>query len=97
MAAERWGCSERHVRNLINNGDLAAFKVGSKLVRIRSQAIEAFECQNGVSPDSAESIVSHGTMAPLDADTGSEQQAMMRRPAAPRLSTPNSRALVARR
>lgn len=32
--AKRWHCSERHIRNMIKNGNLGAFWLGGKLVRI---------------------------------------------------------------
>jgi excisionase family DNA binding protein len=59
--AERWDCSERHVRNLINKGQLGCFRLGGKLVRIRQSDVEKFECQIGGSPGSMENSVSHGT------------------------------------
>lgn len=34
MVAERWRCSERHVRNEIERGHLRHFKLGDKLIRI---------------------------------------------------------------
>ncbi|WP_338531621.1 helix-turn-helix domain-containing protein [Nitratireductor thuwali] len=40
--AERWQCSERHVRNMIDRGELSAFRLG-KLLRIRGETVEAFE------------------------------------------------------
>jgi excisionase family DNA binding protein len=43
MLAERWQCSERHVRNMISKRLIPAFKVGDKLVRIRIEDIQAFE------------------------------------------------------
>jgi excisionase family DNA binding protein len=43
--AERWGCSARHVRDLIAEGQLEAFRLGDKLLRIKPEAVEAFECQ----------------------------------------------------
>lgn len=46
MLAEYWGCSGRHVRNLINRGELSAFRIGAKLVRIRRESIEEFESRN---------------------------------------------------
>lgn len=52
--AKRWGCSSRHVRNLISSGDLAAFKLGDKLVRIKAQAVEEFESRNDASQDCGE-------------------------------------------
>jgi excisionase family DNA binding protein len=41
--AERWQCSERHVRNLISAGQLRAFRLGGKLLRITSDAVEEFQ------------------------------------------------------
>lgn len=43
MLAKRWGCSERHIRNLINEGKLGCFRLGGKLVRIRHSDVEAAE------------------------------------------------------
>jgi excisionase family DNA binding protein len=42
LAAE-WGCSERHVRNLINRGQLRAFRLGGKLLRIPAEAVREVE------------------------------------------------------
>ena len=53
--AVRWECSERHVRNLINRGELPFFRLGEKLVRVRQSAVEAFEqCQSIVTSFTAE-------------------------------------------
>lgn len=41
--AERWECSERHVRKLIDKGDLPAFRLGGKLLRIRRETVESYE------------------------------------------------------
>ncbi|WP_418936458.1 helix-turn-helix domain-containing protein [Neorhizobium galegae] len=46
--AERWLCSERHVRNLIEGGHLPAFRLGGKLLRIRGEDVEAFEADGGM-------------------------------------------------
>lgn len=35
--AKAWNCSERHIRNLIDRGQLKSFKLGGKLIRIRSE------------------------------------------------------------
>ena len=89
--AERWECSERHVRNLISTGELRSFRLGGKLLRIRKEDVESFECQNGGLPDSEESSVSPGTTKMASADViDLEQQMPKRRPAAPRLDTRNS-------
>ncbi|WP_412033236.1 excisionase family DNA-binding protein [Nitratireductor aquimarinus] len=41
--AERWECSERHVRNLIDKGELPVFRLGGKLLRIRRETVESYE------------------------------------------------------
>jgi excisionase family DNA binding protein len=42
MLAKRWGCSERHVRNMIDQGKLGCFRLG-KLIRIMHSDVEAAE------------------------------------------------------
>lgn len=37
--AERWQCSERHIRNMISRGELKAFKHGEKLLRVRLEEV----------------------------------------------------------
>lgn len=48
QVAERWGCSERHVRNLISNGQLGHFRVGERLLRIPAAAVEEYERRQSV-------------------------------------------------
>ena len=67
--ARRWVCSARHVRNLIKVGELKAFRVGGKLLRIRAQDVEEVERCSGElddiegngqpspEPEQAESVV----------------------------------------
>jgi excisionase family DNA binding protein len=43
--AARWLCSERHIRNMIDRGELPAFRLGGKLLRIRREDVEAFEAR----------------------------------------------------
>jgi len=40
--AEEWGCSERLIRNLIGTGELRAFLLGQRLVRIPAEAVEEY-------------------------------------------------------
>ena len=42
--AERWQCSEGHVRTLARKGALPFFRAGGKLLRFRLHDIEAYEC-----------------------------------------------------
>ena len=41
--AERWVCSERHIRNMVKRGDIPAIQFGGKLIRIRMVDVEAYE------------------------------------------------------
>jgi len=60
MLAERWQCSSRHIRNLVKQNRLPAFRVGGKLLRIKREAVERFEqCHNGESPSLEENSLSH--------------------------------------
>jgi excisionase family DNA binding protein len=45
--AQRWHCSERHVRNMIAEGHLPAQKLGGKLLRIMFNDVDAFEQSGG--------------------------------------------------
>lgn len=41
--AERWGCSTNHVRNLVHRGQLRAFRIGARLLRIPADAVDEYE------------------------------------------------------
>lgn len=45
QVALRWGCSSNHVRNLIKRGDLRAFRLGERLLRVPIDAVEEYEAQ----------------------------------------------------
>lgn len=49
--AEAWGCSEGVIRKLIANGKLGCFRIYT-LIRIPSEEVARFECQNTPSSDS---------------------------------------------
>ena len=87
MLADRWACSERHIRNMIDRGELPAFRLGDKLLRIRSSDVENFECQNGESQGSEANTASHGMTARSGDVIDLEQMTRKRRTAAPRLDT----------
>ena len=58
MVAERWGCSEQHVRNLVRDDKLPFFRAGGKLLRFRLSDVEQYErsqSENGGSHSSGES------------------------------------------
>jgi excisionase family DNA binding protein len=66
--ADRWCCSERHIRNLIAAGELRAFRLGGKLLRIQAEAVEEFiQCQNTASDASTADSASPG--GPQESDT----------------------------
>ncbi|TIQ33123.1 MAG: helix-turn-helix domain-containing protein [Mesorhizobium sp.] len=87
--AERWGCSGQHIRNLIASGELPSFKLGGKLLRIRGEDVERFECQgrsnSGQSPDTAESSPPSGAKEPAADALSSAPTIKKRRPAVARL------------
>jgi excisionase family DNA binding protein len=41
--AERWACSERHIRNMLKRGDLPVHHFGGKLIRISWEDVIRFE------------------------------------------------------
>lgn len=43
--AEHWECGTDTVYALIKSGDLQAFKLGGKLLRIRADEVERYECR----------------------------------------------------
>jgi len=52
--AERWGCSGKKVRLLILSGELRAFRLGERLIRIPADAVEEFECRTIALPSTEE-------------------------------------------
>lgn len=99
--AEHWDCSPRHIRNMIREGELPAFRLGGKLLRIRPEDVEAYECQQiGASSDTEASTASPGPTQSAPQDDGVislERQTQKRRTAAPRLDTQSLPAHAARR
>lgn len=45
--AAHWHCSERHIRNLIARGEIRAFRLGGKLLRIPWDEVDRFERDGG--------------------------------------------------
>lgn len=43
--AAHWGCSTDTIYALVKSGELPHFKLGGKLIRIRSDQVDAFECR----------------------------------------------------
>jgi len=56
MVAERWGCTPNHVRNLIKRGELRAFRLGERLLRIPAEALDGFEQKSLVEPPPAPTL-----------------------------------------
>lgn len=60
--ADHWGCGTDTVYSLIKGGDLPAFKLGGKLLRIRADEVERYECRTiTASNDSASNLPSSFT------------------------------------
>ena len=85
--ADRWQCSERHIRNMVDRGELPAFRLAGKLIRIRAEDVEMFECQAGGSQSYAENSASHGTREQSADVISLGQQTRKRRASAQRLDT----------
>jgi len=58
--AQHWGCGTDTVYSLIRSGDLRAFKLGGKLLRIRADEVERYECQTTPYNDTEVSSPSSG-------------------------------------
>jgi excisionase family DNA binding protein len=77
MLAREWGCSARHVRNLVKSGELRAFRPGPKLIRIRAEWVEEYECRRSTkfndcaenSPSSTSTPPENGTGTRLEPQT----------------------------
>lgn len=53
--AERWECSAQKIRNMIMNGEIAAFRLG-KLIRIPAIEVERIECLQSLPPSHMNSL-----------------------------------------
>lgn len=95
QVAERWQCSERKVRYMVEHGVLPAFNLDGKLLRLRLADVEEFEC--GGSRDLTESAALPGTIKESGDVIDLEQATRKRRPASPRLDTLSLRDRAGRR
>jgi excisionase family DNA binding protein len=85
-----WGCSERHIRNLVAAGELRAFRLGRKLLRITSDAVEEFKCRtNTASDDCVENASSSSTRTVGGADIDSAPLMRVKLNAVRQRSTPS--------
>lgn len=69
MVASRWGTSDTFVYDQIKCGQLRAFKLGNKLLRIKLEAVEEYECRavlgalDGSSEnDQTDQLTGHGAL-----------------------------------
>ncbi|MFD9897496.1 hypothetical protein [Mesorhizobium sp. NPDC059025] len=85
MLADAWHCSERHIRNLIESGELKAFKLGEKLLRITTNEAELFRQRNSTSAKEAATLSSSPTEVEQDQPEATISDKKRRKPAAPRL------------
>ncbi|WP_420793509.1 helix-turn-helix domain-containing protein [Roseinatronobacter alkalisoli] len=78
--AERWECSAETVRQMCRRGELPHFRVG-RMIRLRPEHIEEYECRTTGSENSTDDLSSHGTRAGTAAASGltPQQRARLRR------------------
>lgn len=81
--AEHWGCGSDTVYSLIRSGELRAFKLGGKLLRIRADEVERYECQNIACNDTGISSPLSGMKA--DDATDIRLERLIERPQRPQL------------
>jgi excisionase family DNA binding protein len=82
--AAHWGCGTDTVYALIRSGDLQAFRLGGKLLRIRGDQVERYEWQKAtVSNDTGESSPSSGSREEDATDIRLER--LIERPQRPQL------------
>lgn len=43
--AQHWGCGTDTIYTLVRSGELRHFKLGGKLIRIRADEVERYECR----------------------------------------------------
>ena len=68
--AREWSCSERHIRNLVATGQLRAFRLGGKLLRIPEDAVQEFmQWQTTASDGSMDASASPGGATESDTVT----------------------------
>ncbi|WP_143033562.1 helix-turn-helix domain-containing protein [Roseicitreum antarcticum] len=78
--ADRWECSAETVRNMCRRGELPHFRVG-RMIRLRPEHVEAYECATTESDVSMGVSSSHGTkMASGGASVLTPQQRAKLRP-----------------
>jgi excisionase family DNA binding protein len=99
--AKRWECSQATIYNMIERGDLAAFKVGGKLLRIKAEDAEAFEQRAGAIESAPEDSLSGSAgvvtrEAHPDASAAPEQGKPKKQRAKPLLSRQDMQQLHAR-
>lgn len=69
QVAERWECSAETVRQMCKRNDLPHFRVG-RMIRLRPEHVEAYECGTIKSDASTGDLSSPGTKMESDAGSG---------------------------
>ena len=72
--AAHWGCGADTIYTLVRSGELAHFKLGGKLIRIRADEVERYECRTIIaSNDTGENTQSRGSPMVSATDTRLER------------------------
>lgn len=78
MVAERWSCSERSVRRLVETRELEAFRLGKKLVRIPRRAVEEYECRMSLTASASSGAGSPSSSGETASESDSRSTPMTR-------------------
>ncbi len=82
--AEQWGCGTDTVYSLIHSGDLRAFRLGGKLIRIRADEVERYECRQNTPCNDSEASSPSSSMREVDV-TDIRLERLIERPQRPQL------------
>ena len=82
--AHHWECGQDTIYALIRSGELQAFRLGGKLLRIRGDEVERYECRTTTaSNDTVDSLPSSGM--PRVSATDIRLERLIERPQRPQL------------
>lgn len=82
--ARHWACGTDTVYSLIRSGELRHFKLGGKLIRIRADEVERYECRTLTPSNDTEALSPSSGMREEDA-TDIRLERLIERPQRPQL------------
>lgn len=78
--AQHWGCGTDTIYALVRSGELQHFKLGGKLIRIRADAVEKYECRNNTQSSGSETVSPSSGGKTVNADDIRLERLIQRQP-----------------